>query len=137
MTREQLEEYRSKKDEIAELEYKLKHLSEDYVDNDIIFDYRNGYPQPQAIVGVDVNKYDNARARYQIRLQKLQKECDEVEEFVEAIEDSLIRRIFRMYYIDGMTQDKVAKELHIHRSGISKKISEFLKLSHKSQKTTL
>lgn len=139
MTREQLEEYRSKKEEIAELEYKLKHISDndEMVGNDVIMDYRSGFPVPQSVVGVDWKKYDNTKARYTNRLAKLREECDKIEAYVESIEDSLIRRIFRMYYIDGMTQDKVAKELHIHRSGISKKISEFLKLSHKSQKTTL
>ena len=139
MTREQLEEYRSKKEEIAELEYKLQHLGagDSMVGNDVIFDYRSGYPVPQSVVGVDWQKYDNTKARYQNRLDELQRECDEVEEFVESIEDSLIRRMFRLYYIDGMTQDKVAKKLHMHRSGVSKKISDFLQLSHKSQKTTL
>lgn len=139
MTREQLEEYRSKKEEIAELTYKLQHLGEDdeMVGNDVIMDYRKGYPRPQSVVGVDWDKYDNAKARYTSRLGKLQEECDAVEQFVEDIEDSMTRRIFRMYYIDGMTQEKVAKELHMHRSGISKKISDFLQLSHKSQKTTL
>ena len=78
MTREQLEGYKSKKEEIAELEYKLKHLSEDSIDNYIILDYRKGYPQPQAIVGVDMNKYDNARARYTTRIVKLRAEWDEI-----------------------------------------------------------
>ena len=131
MTREQLEGYKSKKEEIAELEYKLKHLSEDSIDNDIIMDYRKGYPQPQAIVGVDMNKYDNARARYTARIAKLRAECDEIEEFVENIEDSITRRIFRMYYIDGISQDKVAKAVHMSQSLVSKKISDFLKLEYK------
>lgn len=131
MTREQLEGYKSKKEEIAELEYKLKHLSEDSTDNDIIMDYRKGYPQPQAIIGVDMKKYDNARARYTARIEKLRAECDEIEEFVENIEDSVTRRIFRMYYIDGISQDKVAKAVHMSQSLVSKKISDFLKLEYK------
>lgn len=139
MTREQLEEYRSKKEEITELKSRISNLKEDenMVDNDTILNYRSGFPVPENIVGMDTKKYWRTRDRLVDRLEKLEKECDEIEEFVENIEESITRRIFRMYYVDGMTQDKVAKELHMHRSGISKKISDYLQLSHKSQKKTL
>lgn len=133
MTREQLEEYRSKKEEIAELTYKLQHLSEDdeMVGNDVIMDYRTGYPRPQSVVGVDWDKYDNTKARYTSRMGKLQEECDAVEQFVEDIEDSMTRRIFRMYYIDGISQRDVAAAVHLSQTAISKKISEFLKMEYK------
>lgn len=133
MTREQLEEYRSKKEEIAELEYKLKHISDndEMVGNDVIMDYRSGFPVPQSVVGVDWKKYDNAKARYTNRLAKLREECDKIEEYVESIEDSVTRRIFRMYYIDGISQDKVANAVHMSQSLVSKKISDFLKSEYK------
>lgn len=133
MTREELEEYRSKKEEIAELEYKLKHISDndEMVGNDVIMDYRSGFPVPQSVVGVDWKKYDNAKARYTNRLAKLREECDEIEAYVESIEDSITRRIFRMYYIDGVSQENVAKAVHMSQSLVSKKISDFLKLEYK------
>ena len=133
MTREELEEYRSKKEEIAELEYKLKHISDndEMVGNDVIMDYRTGYPRPQSVVGVDWDKYDNTKARYTSRMGKLQEECDAVEQFVEDIEDSMTRRIFRMYYIDGISQRDVAAAVHLSQTAISKKISEFLKMEYK------
>lgn len=133
MTREQLEEYRSKKEEIAELEYKLKNLGEndEMVENDVIMDYRSGFPVPQSVVGVDWKKYDNTKARYTNRLAKLREECDKIEEYVESIEDSVTRRIFRMYYIDGISQDKVANAVHMSQSLVSKKISDFLKSEYK------
>lgn len=133
MTREQLEEYRSKKEEIAELEYKLKHISDndEMVGNDVIMDYRSGFPVPQSVVGVDWKKYDNTKARYTNRLAKLREECDKIEEYVESIEDSVTRRIFRMYYIDGISQDKVANAVHMSQSLVSKKISDFLKSEYK------
>lgn len=130
MTREQLEQYKSKKEEIQELEYKLRHLcdGDSMIGNSTIMDYRSGYPQPQTVVGVDWNRYDNAKARYSHRIQKLQAECDEIEQFVEAISDSLTRRIFRMYYIDGVSQERVARAVHVSQSVVSKKITDFLKL---------
>ena len=55
MTRERLEAYRSNKEEIKELRYKLEHLEDgdNLVRNDVIFDYRKGYPRAEAIVGRD------------------------------------------------------------------------------------
>lgn len=129
MKREQLEQYRSKKDEIKELKYKLEHLGEgdSAIGNSIINDYRKGYPQPQAVVGVDWGKIDNAVKRYEHRMEKLNAECVSVEEFVENIEDSLTRRIFRMYYIDGISQRDIAKAVGYSRGRVSQKISNFFK----------
>lgn len=129
MKREQLEQYRSKKDEIKELKYKMEHLGEgdSAIGNSIINDYRKGYPQPQAVVGVDWGKIDNAVKRYEHRMEKLNAECVSVEEFVENIEDSLTRRIFRMYYIDGISQRDIAKAVGYSRGRVSQKISNFFK----------
>lgn len=136
VTKEMLESYRSKKEEIKELEYKLKHLGEgdSMVGNDVVFDYRDGYPKPQAIVGVDWEKVSKTEERYVKRLTKLKQECETIEEFVEQIEDSMTRRIFRMYYIEGMSQKAIGKKVHMDRSRISRKIDDFLKTHTKHTK---
>ena len=130
MTKEFLESFRSKREEIAELNNKLFHLGEGdtMVDNDTILDYRKGYPVPQSVTGVDWDKVNRTEKRYQSRISKLKAECQEVEDFIESIPDSLTRRIFRMYYLDGLSQKDIAKNVHLDRSGISKKIGEYLKI---------
>lgn len=127
MTREQLESYKSKKEEIKELRYKLHHLNDNdkMVGNDVVMDYRSGYPVPQSVVGVDWQKYNRAKDRYNKRIQQLEEECEEIEQFVETIEESLIRRIVRMYYIDGMSQKAIAKATHFSQAKISTDISAF------------
>ena len=139
MDRQQLERYRSQKEEIRELQYKLEHLGEgdSLIGNDIIFDYATGFPRPQAIVGYDYDKEQRLRARYESHLNKLQKECDETEQWIEAISDSQTRRIFRMYYLEGDTQQKIGERLHLDRSRISRKIDDFLKNAHKAQNAHL
>lgn len=139
MTREMLEQYRSKKAEISELTYKLQHLGEgdSLIGNDVIMDYKKGYPIPQPVVGYDYDKYLRLEDRYKGRIAKLQEECRETEEFVEAIPDSLTRRIFRMQYIDGMPQRKIAKKIHMDQSGISKKIARYLKTSSNSSNSMI
>lgn len=139
MDREQLERYQSQKEEIRELRYKLEHLGEgdSMIGNDTIFDYTTGFPRPQAVVGYDYNREDYLREKYRSRLKKLQADCEETEQWVEAIPDSQTRRIFRMYYLDGMTQKAIGKKMHLERSTVSKKIEAFLKVSHKSHNSHL
>lgn len=130
MTRERLEGYRSCREEIQELQYKLAHLGggDSMIGNDVILDYRTGYPRPQSVVGYDDKREERLRKTYKSRIAKLRAECAEVEQWVEAIPDSLTRRIFRMYYIDGMNQGKIAKKVHLSQAEISKKISRYLKV---------
>lgn len=133
MTLELLKGYKSKKDEIQELAYKLDHIedNDNLVGNDIIFDYRSGYPQPQAVVGTDRERYRRLSSRWSNRKAILEEECKQVEEFIESIPDSLIRRLFRQSFIDGRTQREISRDLYISQSSISKKINDFLKLESK------
>lgn len=129
MTKERLEGYRSCKEEINELRYRIECVKNDdnMIGNDTIFDYRTGYPRPQAVVGYDYEKEARLTARYLSRIDKLKTECTEVEEWIEAISDSLTRRIFRMYYIYGVRQSVIAQRVHLIQSKVSEKISGFLK----------
>ena len=129
MTKERLEGYRSCKEEINELRYRIECVKNDdnMIGNDTIFDYRTGYPRPQAVVGYDYVKEARLTARYLSRIDKLKTECTEVEEWIEAISDSLTRRIFRMYYIYGVRQSVIAQRVHLSQSKVSEKISGFLK----------
>lgn len=131
MTLEFLKDYKSKKEEIRELEYKLEHISDgdSLIGNDVIFDYRSGYPVPQSIVGTDQEKYYRLKSRWSWRSAQLKEECLQVEEFIEAIPDSLTRRIFRQSFIEGKTQEEVSRNLHISQSSISRKISHFIKIA--------
>lgn len=139
MTSEFLKGYRSKKDEIEELTVKINNIGHDdsLVGNDVIFDYRSGYPVAQAVVAVDREKCKIIEQKYKNRREKLKEECRQVEEYIESISDSLTRRIFRMYYIDGYTQRQIANRVNMERSTVSKKIDSFLKVSHNSHKSHL
>lgn len=136
MSKERLEAYKSEKEEIRELQYKILHLGEgdSLIGNDVILNYRNGRPIPQSVVGYDFEKEKRLKDVYEKRLQKLRAECLEVEMWIEDIPDSITRRIFRLCYIDGMTQKKVSKVVCLDRSRISRKIDEYLKNAHKAQK---
>lgn len=135
VTREKLESYKSMKEEIAELTYKLNHLGEGdgMISSSVIKDYRSGYPVPQAIIGVDWQKYDRLKDRYENRIRDLERECTEIEEFTEGISDSMDRRIFRMYYIEGRSQREIGKAVHLDKSNVSRKIEKILKSQRTQQ----
>lgn len=128
MTRERLEGYRSCKEEIKELQYRLDHLGEgdSLIGNDVIMDYQTGYPRPQSVVGYDYELERRRKERWEKLIEKLQLEVTEVEQWVEDIPDSLTRRIFQMYYIDGVKQSRISKKVHLSQSKISEKISKYL-----------
>lgn len=131
MTKKQLEEYRSKKAEISELRYRLEHLGDgdSMIGNSVIMDYSTGYPRPQSVVGYDFNKEERLRTKYLNQMSRLKEECEEVELWIEDIPDSLARRIFRMYYIEGQTQRQIARKVHMDRSTVGRKIEKFLKVA--------
>lgn len=135
VTREKLESYKSMKEEIAELTYKLNHLGEGdgMISSSVIKDYRSGYPVPQAIVGVDWKMYDRLKDRYENRIRDLERECTEIEEFTEGISDSMDRRILRMYYIEGRSQREIGKAVHLDKSNVSRKIEKILKSQRTQQ----
>ncbi len=130
MTREQLEAYKSMREEIEELKSKLEHLGEgdSLISSDVVMDYSSGYPAPRPVVGYDYNKEQRMRMLYTRRKARLEKECAELEAEVEAIPDSLTRRIFRMHFMEGLSQEKTARKVHASQSSVSKKICGFFKL---------
>jgi len=130
MTRKLLEGYRSKKEEIRYIKYKLQHLGEgdSMVRSSTVLDYRSGHPVPQAIVGVDWDEMEEVRKRLEKRLGQLEPECQQVEEFISNIPDSMTHMIFEMYFMDGINQHKIARKIHIDQSYVSKIISNFVKL---------
>lgn len=139
MTKEDLMAYQSKKAEIKELDRAMtgRWRDEGLIDNDVIFDYRKGYPMPQSVIGMDEKKYRRLQERDRRRKETLEQECEEVELWIESIDDSLTRRIFRMAFLEGKKQREIANEVHIERSTVSKKIDAYMQLSHKSHKSHL
>lgn len=142
MTKERLESYRSNKMEILELDYILENRwkSDTMIGNDVIFDYSKGYPMPQSVTGFDYKRYERLQDRDLKRKKSLELECKEIDDFVDGIQDSLTRRIFRIYFIDGrksVTQREVSRRVHIDRSRVSRKIDDFLKNAQKAHETHL
>lgn len=125
MTRQRLERFRKLQQDRANLEHRLTHWTFRPKEQvaDTAKDYRTGYPHTIVISGFGDSEYAKARDRWAATLRKIINEMDEVIEWIEDIQDPEIRVIFRMYYVDGYTQDQVAEAMCLERSTISKKIA--------------
>lgn len=130
MTKDRLKQYRPMQTEIKYLEYKLSHQGKDgnMVGNSVIMDYRSGYPHPQTVIGVDPDEVK----KNEKRLDKLKKESKKIEKFIEEIEDSRTRSIFRMTFLDGEKQKETGKRVFLEQSAISKIINNYLKMEYNS-----
>lgn len=108
MTRARLERYPRLMREIAILRQELDEMNttEAGLGLSIIFDYRDGFPRPQAVVGFDSERYNRKRHF----LDKKEEEAAEIRQWIENIEDAVTRQVFKLYYIDGLSWAEVARK---------------------------
>lgn len=109
ITRKLLDEYRKLKRQIPALEYELKEMwaTDKGIGNSTVFDYQTGYPRPQSVVGFDQEKYNRRKEA----LSKKKEKVRIVEKWIDAIEDGQVRCVFRMFYINNMTWEKIAVKI--------------------------
>ena len=102
MTKEQLGQYKCLCLEIKELENRLNKLKRQEVSDKVIAS-ASDFPYNQyqlKIQGYEDDKYiEKIRARLIRRIRRCKKLRLEIEEFIEEIEDSRIRLIFELRYI--------------------------------------
>ncbi len=91
--------------------------------------------QPMSFHVSGYNIREEERKRAKIRDLKLQLEKEirkeeekrlEIEEFINAITDRTDNLIFTYCYLEKMSQEEVARKLHIDQSRVSRRISKYL-----------
>ena len=114
ITRKLLDDYQRLKREIPLLELELVEMlqGDNGFDNSTIFDYRTGEAIPQSVVGFDWA----LRERREKVLDGKKAKVKAVEKWIEAIEDGQTRCVFKMFYINGMTWDRIAAKTGYSKS---------------------
>lgn len=114
MTKEQLGQYKCLCLEIKELENRLNNLKRQEVSDKVIAS-ASDFPYNQyqlKIQGYEDDKYiEKIRARLIRRIRRCKKLRLEIEEFIEEIEDSRIRLIFELRYIQGKSWVYISNKL--------------------------
>ena len=114
MTKEQLGQYKCLCLEIKELENRLNNLKRQEVSDKVIAS-SSDFPYNQyqlKIQGYEDDKYiDKIRVRLIRRIRRCKKLRLEIEEFIEEIEDSRIRLIFELRYIQDKSWVYISNKL--------------------------
>lgn len=142
MDKRTLKKYRPNKDRLIRIENQIQELSER--ESTVVMGKVTGssadFPYTEVRTSVQMyDPYEEENVRRQIRRKeadrlRILKEQKEVEDYINGIDDPEIKEIFELSFIEGKKQDEVAEIVNIDRSYVSKKISDYLKLSHFSQK---
>ena len=104
MTAERLKQYKSLKAEIEELAEQIQMLES----SDIVQGSDREFPYIKHNMKVETAECDRTRELLRKELQLLKTEYRKLNEFINNIADSEIRRIFRYRYIEGWTFQKIA-----------------------------
>ena len=104
MTPERLKQYRSLKAEIEELAEQIQMLES----SDIVQGSDKEFPYIKHNFKVETAECDRTRELLRKELGLLKSEYHALNEFINNIADSEIRRIFRYRYIEGWTFQKIA-----------------------------
>ena len=136
MTRKEMDECRYLPIEIKSIEAAMK--SPRVKDVAVFYkDYRTGKGIPKTKIENDGGEEDLRilKANLKACKERLAKRLREAEEFIQSIDESEIRTIFRMYYIAGMSQEQIGAELHCVQSRISQIINQFwfMQMTNKSR----
>lgn len=108
ITKKLLDDYRKLKREIPVLELELVEMKKGDTgfNNSTVFDYRDGYPRPQPVVGFDWPLYERRKKILEGKKDRVKT----VKEWIDSIEDGQTRCVFKMFYVDGITWEKIASK---------------------------
>ena len=122
--------------EIKSIESAMKHPRSTTV---AVFykDYRTGKGIPKTRQETDSGEEDLRILKGNLKIckRKLAKQLVKAEKFIETIESSEVRTIFRMYYLTGMSQEEIGEELHYSQGRVSQIINTFW-LTHLAKQKT-
>ena len=72
--------------------------------NSVILNGKDGSKKPETVVGFDCAKYNQRKTT----LARKKKQVAVIEEWIDDIPDGQTRCVFKMFYRDGMTWEKIA-----------------------------
>ena len=138
MTEAELMQYRLIKNEIDDLDFRIKQMDKqkDRLITDKVTGSSKEFPytmQHFNVTGIDeeehnlrIRKINELQRKRNKKLLELIEKETEMHDYIYSIHDSEIRQIFTMRFIDGLTQDDIGYKVHMDRSTVSKKISKYL-----------
>ena len=126
MTQEELSKYYYLKQEIKQIEDKIKEIDSTFMRASLIncekFERKLSNPQEKRMILIE--KYEQ---KLEIAINKSIEELIKIEEFINSIEDPENRMIFRYRYIELKSWNEISSLIHISRSAIFERHNKILK----------
>ena len=98
------------------------------MEEDIVTGSDNEFPYAPhhfKIRGYGSVEYPKQRNKLREKIARVRAEIEEVERYIDNVEDPEMRNILTMYYELGMTHEQIAERYGYERSTITKKINDF------------
>ena len=117
MTKQQLKQFKYLKSEIKMLREQVDNLKAGIV-SDVVEGSESEFPYTKrrfVITGIDYKEYEKKTKRLQKHLQRRVDELmdllEEINKYIEGIDDSLLRQIISLRHVNGLTWDQVAASI--------------------------
>ena len=117
MDRQKLSQLKHLKNEIKLLQTQIDNIKANTT-HDLVKASQTEWPYIECTVkieGVDIGEYNKKRRRLQRKLNRRVEELidlvEEMNEFIENIDDSLIRQILSLRYVNGLPWEQVAASI--------------------------
>lgn len=127
MTKEELSKYYYLKQEIKQIEDKIKEIDSTFMRASLIncekFERKLSNPQEKRMILIE--KYEQ---KLEIAINKSIEELIKIEEFINSIENPENRMIFRYRYIELKSWNEISSLIHISRSAIFERHNKILKI---------
>ncbi|MFR3006441.1 MAG: hypothetical protein ACLTML_14380 [Blautia faecis] len=106
ITRKLWTDYKKLKAELPVLEYELNELLETDkgLGNSVILNGKAGSKKPETVVGFDYEKYNRRKKT----LARKKRQVAAIEKWIDDIPDGQTRCVFKMFYRDEMTWERIA-----------------------------
>lgn len=126
MTKEELSKYYYLKQEIKQIEDKIKEIDSTFMRASLINceKFERKLSNPQEKIMILIEKYEQ---KLEIAINKSIEELIKIEEFINSIEDPENRMIFRYRYIELKSWNEISSLIHISRSAIFERHNKILK----------
>lgn len=135
MDKGRLKKHKKNKDRLKRIDEKIEELCgrEVQVVSGKVTGSSKDFPYTEVRTSVQMYEpYENDRINKRIREYEAERlvllqEVEEVDQYIEGIEDSEVREIFENLYQEGISQRKVGKKVGYSQGRISQIVDDFLK----------
>lgn len=127
MTKDELKQLKKLIAEKEDLEKRIRRQafkpSEEVADT--AKDYRTGFGKTIVIRGYGDEAWKKLRDKWYVKLVNVSYKVQQMENFLDSVEDAEMREILRLRYQDGKSQEEVGEMLGYSRQAVQKKEERF------------